>query len=115
VEFAAQALSLEHGWREANTLAAVERAGRERAIDAETAQVLAENYRRLMQIERILRRWSFQAESVLPDDPAPFYRVAVRCGFGQPEDFAAYVKECRSAIRAAYGKVFALSERTERF
>ena len=34
-----------------------------------------------MAIERILRRWSFESESVLPDDPAPFFPVPPPRGF----------------------------------
>lgn len=107
VEFVAQAISLEHGWREPNTLAAIARAARENILGGDSARILAENYRRLMQIERILRRWSYEAESALPADPAPYYRVSVRCGFPDPEDFADYVKACRHAIRLEYAKFFA--------
>lgn len=106
VEFVAQAVCLENAWSEPNTLAAIERAAREHVLPAKSGAVLAENYRRLIHIERILRRWSFEAESILPDDPAPFYRVAVRCGFSRPEDFQVAVQEYRSAIRAEYLRYF---------
>jgi glutamine synthetase adenylyltransferase len=59
-----------------------------------------------MQIERILRRWSFEPESVLPVDPAAYYRVAVRCGFKEPAAFDSAVIDCREAIRREYLKIF---------
>ena len=106
VEFVAQALCLEHGWHEPNTLAAIKRAEEEKALSEAAGKVLTDNYRLLMQIERILRRWSFEPESVLPVDPAAYYRVAVRCGYKQPETFEKAVQSCRDAIRKEYEKVF---------
>jgi len=99
-EFMAQALCLEHGWQEANTLRALER-GREAEVLPE-ADKLIENYRRLRRLEGILRRWSYEGETVLPDDPAPYYRVSVRCGFATPEAFRAALAEWRRMIRKAY-------------
>jgi glutamine synthetase adenylyltransferase len=64
------------------------------------------NYRSLRRIEAILRRWSYEGETVLPDDPAPYYRVSVRCGFKSPEAFAAALANWRAAIREVYQKVF---------
>jgi [glutamine synthetase] adenylyltransferase / [glutamine synthetase]-adenylyl-L-tyrosine phosphorylase len=105
-EFIAQALSLEHGWREPNTLRALLRAGRERVLPENEAKSLIENYRALRRVEAILRRWSYEGETVLPDDPAPFYRVSVRCGFDSPEAFHAALAKWRHNIRAVYNKVF---------
>src|SRR5439155_3295021 len=104
-EFMAQALCLEHGWQEANTLRALER-GREAEVLPE-ADKLIENYRRLRRLEGILRRWSYEGETVLPDDPAPYYRVSVRCGFATPEQFRAALAGWRAAIRGVYEKFFA--------
>ena len=59
-----------------------------------------------MQVERILRRWSFEPESVLPTDPAPYYRVAVRCGYKESEAFEQSLLASREAIRAEYEKIF---------
>ncbi len=81
-EFIAQALCLENGWQEANTLRALERA-RDAGVLPD-ADKLIENYRQLRRLEGILRRWSYEGETVLPDDPAPYYRVSVRCGFATP-------------------------------
>ncbi|HEV8541151.1 MAG TPA: hypothetical protein VGR78_02055 [Verrucomicrobiae bacterium] len=106
VEFIAQTLCLENGWREPNTLAAIARAAEGKILKTRSAETLAINYRRLMQIERILRRWSFEAESVLPSDLAPFYRVAIRCGFVKPEHFQTAVNEYRAEIRAEYSAFF---------
>jgi len=75
-EFIAQALCLEHGWREANTLRALER-GRSAGVLPGAARLI-ENYRLLRRVEGILRRWSYEGETVLPDDPAAYHRVAVR-------------------------------------
>jgi glutamate-ammonia-ligase adenylyltransferase len=103
-EFIAQWLCLGHGWHEPNTLRALER-GRENRVLPD-ADPLIENYRRLRRVEGILRRWSYEGETVLPDDPAPFYRVAVRCGFSDGPAFREAIREWRRAIRAAYLKVF---------
>ncbi len=102
-EFLAQALCLSYGWQEANTLRALER-GRE-AGALPDADKLIENDRRLRRVEGILRRWSYEGETVLPDEPAPYYRVSVRCGFPTPEAFRQSMAECRRAIREVYNKV----------
>lgn len=103
-EFVAQALCLEHGWQEANTLRALERG---RATDVlPAADRLIENYKQLRRLEGILRRWSYEGETVLPDDPAPFYRVAVRCGFRTSEDFRAALAQWRNATRQVYDLYF---------
>ncbi len=106
VEFVAQAVCLEHGWHEPNTLAAITRAGEEQVLARESSRILADNYRKLMQVERILRRWSFEPESTLPVESEPYYRVAVRCGYKNATDFEAAVRTQREAIRAEYLKVF---------
>lgn len=103
-EFVAQALCLENGWLEANTLRALER-GRYADVLPD-ADRLIQNYRRLRRVEGILRRWSYEGETVLPDDPAPYYRVSVRCGFTTADEFRQAMAECRAAIRSVYLKVF---------
>jgi glutamine synthetase adenylyltransferase len=67
---------------------------------------LLENYCRLRRVEGILRRWSYEGETVLPDDPAPYYRVSVRCGFSTPEAFRAALAQWRQGIREVYNEVF---------
>jgi glutamate-ammonia-ligase adenylyltransferase len=104
-EFIAQALCLEHGWQEANTLRALERARAARVLPR--ADKLIENYRRLRRVEGILRRWSYEGETVLPDDPAPYYRVSVRCGFPAPRAFRRALAHWRQGIRETYLRVFA--------
>lgn len=103
-EFIAQALCLEFGWREPNTLAALER-GRECGALPDADQLIR-NYRELRRVEGILRRWSYEGETVLPDDPAPFYRVSVRCGFSSTEAFKEAMANCRRAIRLVYNHFF---------
>ena len=105
-EFIAQTLALAHGWQEANTLRALLHAREENALALADADLLIENYRQLRRVEGILRRWSFEGETVLPLDPAPFYRVAVRCGFTTAETFRAAIATYRRAIRLVYKKVF---------
>lgn len=105
-EFIAQTLCLANGWQEANTLRALERAREDGALAAGDADLMIENYRQLRRIEGILRRWSFEGETVLPDDPAPLYRVAVRCGFTNADAFMQAVASCRANIRKVYTKVF---------
>ena len=102
-EFIAQTLCLEHGWQQANTLLVLERARSAGALP--DAASLIENYRRLRRVEGILRRWSYEGETVLPDDPAPYYRVSIRCGFPTPEAFRNAVAHWRQAIREVYDKV----------
>ena len=99
-EFLAQALCLKHGWQEPNTLRALERARAAGELPAAHATVAA--YRHLRRVEGILRRWSYEGETVLPDDPAPYYRVAVRCGFATPEAFRAALAEWRAVLRHAW-------------
>ncbi len=103
-EFIAQALCLENSWHEPNTLRALER-GRDAQILPDAAKLL-DAYRHLRLVEGILRRWSYEGEIVLPDDPAPYYRVSVRCGFATPEDFRNALARWRKAIRGVYLKVF---------
>jgi [glutamine synthetase] adenylyltransferase / [glutamine synthetase]-adenylyl-L-tyrosine phosphorylase len=103
-EFIAQTLCLDNGWQEANTLRALEH-GRAGGVLPE-ADKLIENYRQLRRLEGILRRWSYEGETVLPDDPAPYYRVSVRCGFATPVAFREALAGWRRAIREAYLKVF---------
>jgi len=103
-EFIAQTLCLENGWQEANTLRALER-GRATGTLPD-ADKLIENYRQLRRLEGILRRWSYEGETVLPDDPAPYYRVSVRCGFATPDAFREALAGWRRAIRVVYMKVF---------
>lgn len=104
-EFVAQTLALAHGWNEGNTLRALRRAAAEKAIGRADAEKLIENYRALRRIEAILRRWSFAGETVLPDDPAPLYRVAVRCGWRNADEFMRALGRHRKAIREVYLKV----------
>jgi len=105
-EFIAQTLALAHGWREPNTLKALELAQGANVLAPSDAALLLPNYRQLRRVESILRRWSFEGETVLPADPAPFYRVAVRCGFATPEAFCEAIASYRHAIRTVYYNVF---------
>jgi transcriptional regulator GlxA family with amidase domain len=41
---------------------------------------------------------------LLPDETAPFNRVAIRCGFRTPDDFRQALMKYRRAIRAVYNK-----------
>jgi glutamate-ammonia-ligase adenylyltransferase len=123
-EFIAQALCLENGWQEANTLSALERGRaavgvqssdcvpgngtlkRELQLTCVDWDKLIENYRRLRRVEGILRRWSYEGETVLPDDEPAYYRVAVRCGFVTPDEFRMALAKWRGVIREVYEKVF---------
>jgi glutamate-ammonia-ligase adenylyltransferase len=103
-EFLAQIYCLEHGWQEPNTLRALNRARETGVLNTVDSEKLISNFRELRRIEGILRRWSYEGEIELPDDPAPLYRVSVRCGFGTIDEFMASVKKYRAAIRAVYTK-----------
>jgi glutamate-ammonia-ligase adenylyltransferase len=106
-EFIAQALCLAQGWREPNTLRALELARQQGVLPKDQADSLITNYRRLRRVESILRRWSYVGETTLPDDPAPLYRVSVRCGFTNAADFMRAVGRYRQCIREVYLEVFA--------
>jgi glutamate-ammonia-ligase adenylyltransferase len=103
-EFVAQSLCLEHGWHEANTLRALERGSAAGLLPG--ADNLMARYRELRRVEGILRRWSYEGETVLPDEPEPFYRVSVRCGFAGPEEFRVALAAWRKEIRGAYEEFF---------
>jgi glutamate-ammonia-ligase adenylyltransferase len=104
-EFIAQTLCLENGWQEANTLRALER-GRDAGV-LPNADKLIGAYRHLRRVESILRRWSYEGETVLPDDAPAYYRVSVRCDFLKPDEFKRALAKWRRAIRELYAKVFA--------
>jgi glutamate-ammonia-ligase adenylyltransferase len=106
VEFLAQAICLGQGWREPNTLRALRRAREAGLLAKREGESLLRHYGQLRRIEGILRRWSFEGETVLPDEEAPYLRVAVRCGFGDAKQFREALRETRSAIRAVYNKFF---------
>jgi [glutamine synthetase] adenylyltransferase / [glutamine synthetase]-adenylyl-L-tyrosine phosphorylase len=106
-EFMAQTLCLAHGWHEANTLRALE-CGRDSGVLPESGKLI-ENYRQLRRVEGILRRWSYEGETVLPDEPEPYYRVSVRCGFMTSDEFRRALAKWREAIRDVYAKLFAAS------
>jgi glutamate-ammonia-ligase adenylyltransferase len=110
-EFIAQTLCLENGWHEANTLRALER-GREAGV-LRGADKLMEGYRQLRRVEGILRRWSYEGETVLPDEPEPFYRVSVRCGFAAPEEFREALRQWRRAVREVYEGLFGRAQGNE--
>jgi [glutamine synthetase] adenylyltransferase / [glutamine synthetase]-adenylyl-L-tyrosine phosphorylase len=103
-EFIAQTLCLENGWHAANTLRALER-GRDVGALPEAAKLI-ENYRQVRRLEGVLRRWSYEGETVLPDEPEPYYRVSVRCGFATPEEFREALAGWRKAIREVCIKIF---------
>lgn len=105
-EFLAQTLCLEQGWQEPNTLCALQRIRGEKILPVDEADKLLDNYKQLRRLESILRRWSFEGEAVLPVDPAPYYRVAIRCGFPTAEAFRDALARWRKSIRDVYLKVF---------
>ncbi len=104
-EFIAQTLCLANGWQEANTLNALRRGQQTKGLNPAEADLLLQNYRELQRVEGVLRRWSFEGETVLPTDPRPLYRVAIRCGFASPETFLQAIVGYRDAIRSVYSKV----------
>ena len=104
-EFLAQTFCLTAGWQEPNTLQALRRAVEEGLLTPAAGQSLLPSYARLRRLEGILRLWSFEPETELPDEDEPLYRVAVRCGFNSAPEFMAEVKQIRAAIRAVYQTV----------
>jgi glutamine synthetase adenylyltransferase len=110
-EFLAQSLCLARGWQEANTMKALRRGGEAGAWPAADAGALLKSYGQLRRMEGILRRWSFEGETLLPDDEPAQHRVAVRCGFAGARRFHAALGE--DAGRVAGGLCAALPPRTK--
>ncbi|MFN7141404.1 MAG: hypothetical protein ACK4UN_18915, partial [Limisphaerales bacterium] len=104
-EFLAQIACLENGWQEPNTMRALLRVRAEKLVAEKDAEQLIANYRELRRIEGILRLWSYEGETELPDEPAAMYRVAVRCGYRSAEELISAQKEFRQKIRSVYDKV----------
>jgi glutamate-ammonia-ligase adenylyltransferase len=102
IEFLAQTLALAHGWFEPNTLASLSRARTTGALPTTDANALLLHCRNLRRMESVLRRWSFEGEAVLPDDPPAQYRVAVRCGYPDAASFLSDLAQWRSEIRRLY-------------
>ena len=105
-EFIAQTLCLANGWHEPNTLSALQKARDAKVLNQSDAERLIENYRHLRRVEGILRRWSYEGETLLPNDDAPLYRVAVRCGWASADELMQAIAKYRKAIREVYTKVF---------
>jgi glutamate-ammonia-ligase adenylyltransferase len=103
-EFIAQGLCLEQAWHEPNTLRALERGAAAGKLSKPKGWI--DSYRNLRRLEGILRRWSYEGETVLPDDAAAFRRVAIRCGYETSAAFAADVAQWRRALRAAFDAFF---------
>jgi glutamine synthetase adenylyltransferase len=87
-------------------LQALRRAREAGLLTAAEGDSILRHYGQLRRIEGILRRWSFEGETVLPVEAAPYLRVAVRCGFRDAEQFSGALRETRSAIRAVYDRFF---------
>jgi glutamate-ammonia-ligase adenylyltransferase len=113
-EFLAQAICLSRGWREPNTLKALRRARDEGALATADGEQILTDYGQLRRIEGILRRWSFEGETLLPDDLPAFQRVATRCGFSRAEDFAGALAAIRKGIRTVYLRYFRPSLESEK-
>ena len=105
-EFIAQTLCLAEGWHEPNTRRALERAGQSRLITKKDASVLAENYSSLQRLELTLRRWSYEGETVLPEDEEAQYRVAIRSGLPDGEKLLSRVAKWQKSTRTIYRRFF---------
>jgi glutamate-ammonia-ligase adenylyltransferase len=109
VEFIVQSASLAGHWHEPNTARALIRAENDGSIPVELCSPLRTGYKKLRNVERILRRWSFQAETELPADLEAQTRVSRRCGMETAEAFLADLAETRKSIRAAYNQLMPFS------
>ena len=105
-EFLAQTFCLTAGWLEPNTLQALRRAVDEGLLPPDGGQSLLQSYSRLRRMEGILRLWSFEPETELPEEDAPLCRVAVRCGYDSAAEFMDDLKQIRAAIHAVFQTVF---------
>jgi glutamate-ammonia-ligase adenylyltransferase len=100
-EFLAQFWCLRHGWHEPSTGAALQRGLESQLIPKDLGDRFLRGYGELRRIEMILRRWSFEGESVLPKDPSALIRVAIRCGYVSADALMDVVTEARMGIRQA--------------
>ena len=107
VEFLVQMLNMEYGWFQPNTRKALRLAASQDYLSSSDVQTLIENFDNLMYLEKVLRRWSYEGESVLPDTDAPLLRVAIRCGFNNIEAFLNAVRKWRTDIREVYTRLTA--------
>ena len=107
-EFIAQIFLLEKGWQEPNTVKTLLRIQDELHSPANRVTSLLAGYRQLRLVESVLRRWSFTGESLLPAQPAPLNRVAVRCGYENGEELLANVTQTRVVMREAYDAMLAV-------
>ena len=105
-EFIAQAICLAEGWHKPNTARALDRAARSRHLTKKDAATLAKNHRSLRRLEHIIRRWSYEGETVLPEDEEAQYRVAIRCGLRGADKLLAEVDKWRKTIRSIYKRFF---------
>jgi glutamine synthetase adenylyltransferase len=103
-EFMAQTFCLEQGWQEPSTLNALQRANDAKLLPK--GDDFIKSYRAMRRIECILRRWSFEGETTLPNEEPPLYRVAVRCGFSNIADFMKHVAQVRAVIHQGYEQMF---------
>ena len=110
-EFIAQTLCLAEGWHEPNTARALTRAGQSRLITKKDAGALVNNYSSLQRLELTLRRWSYEGETVLPEDKEAQYRVAVRCGLPSAGKLLSGIAKCQKSIRAVYRRFFKMKNR----
>ena len=103
-EFVAQTLCLANGWHEANTLRALFLLERKRRCRTNQrtrlSRITASSGGGRHSAALELRR-----RNGLPDDPAPLYRVAVRCGFTSADPFLDAVTQYRTSIRKVYSTV----------
>ena len=106
IEFIVQAICLAEGWHEPNTMLALERASESRLISKKQLSKLAESYRELRRLEHILRRWSCEGETLLPEEEDGQYRVSVRCGMPGARKLLLEVTRWRRDIRGIFDKFF---------
>lgn len=105
-EFIAQTICLAEGWHEPNTIRALQLIFKSSLISKKNAADLTKNYRALRKLEHILRRWSYESETVLPRDEGAQYRVAVRCGFPSANNLVGEVTKWKKSIRVIYKRFF---------
>ncbi len=105
-EFLAQTWCLEHGWHEPNTEKALLRGKDEKVLPPDHISRLLTGYYRLQNVERILRRWSYQSESELPKDEAPLERVSWRCGFERSAQFLKSFASWKEDLRSVFDFYF---------
>lgn len=99
-EFCVQALQMQHGVWQQNTVAAMMALAAQNVISDAQASELRDAYLFLRQVEAVVRRVENSSLSTLPPEAPEQQHLAIRLGFASREDFLKRYTASREAIHA---------------